>query len=97
MSRAAVRWSAEAERQLIEILARIAEVSAPRAGAFARRVLAKVARLGPFPESGRKVPELTESDPVAREVIVGDYRVLYRLSGKSVEITAIVHGRRLLP
>lgn len=96
MSRLAVRWSAEAERNLTDIAGRIARESPGSAVAFARRLLDKVERLGSFPESGRRVPELVDRGDAPREVIVGDYRVLYRLSGKAVGVTAVVHGRRLL-
>ncbi|MBI5595034.1 MAG: type II toxin-antitoxin system RelE/ParE family toxin [Elusimicrobia bacterium] len=97
MSRRAVRWSAEAEHNLDDIAARIALDSPERALAFARRLLAKVGRLSLFPESGRTVPELADLDSPPREVIVGDYRVIYRLADKAVEITAVFHGRRKLP
>lgn len=97
MSRRTVRWSAEAERNLGDIVGHIAKDSPAAAVAFTRRLLAKVERLGPFPESGRRVPELADLEPAPREVIVGDYRVLYRVKDKTVEVTAVVHARRLLP
>lgn len=50
----------------------------------------------PSPFSGRIVPELAESE--LREVIVGDYRVIYEVTeGNTVEILTIVHSKRLFP
>lgn len=96
MKRRRVRWSPEARRNLEDIVDRIAEDSPSRSLRFARRLLRSVSRLGAFPESGRLVPELEGVDPAAREVIVGDYRVLYRVTAAAVEVTTVVHGRRII-
>ena len=47
-----------------------------------------------FPESGRFVPE----DPTQshRELIFGDYRVIYRHSEGTVTIVTVIHGARIL-
>ncbi|MGD1018207.1 MAG: type II toxin-antitoxin system RelE/ParE family toxin [Verrucomicrobiia bacterium] len=45
------------------------------------------------PRSGRAVPE--EDDPNTREVIVGNYRVIYDISGSTVRILTVLHGARL--
>lgn len=92
-----VRWSAQAIRNLKEISGRIATDAPIRALSFAKRLLDSAKRLGAFPESGRKVPELADQTPQPREIIVSGYRVLYRLNVRDVEIVAVVHGRRLLP
>ena len=96
MRRRAVRWSAKAEADLAEIVAVIAADSPQRARAFAARLLGACARLGAFPASGRKVPELSHLEPSPREIIIGDYRILYRVGTPVVEIAAVIHGRRLL-
>jgi plasmid stabilization system protein ParE len=58
-------------------------------------IVGAVERLKTFPESGRVVPEL--SDPLYRELIMGSYRIVYRLRpGESVEILTVFHGARLL-
>jgi toxin ParE1/3/4 len=62
---------------------------------FARRVFHTVDRLSMFPESGRVVPE--REDRHVREIIVQQYRVLYRYDGRDVEVVAIYHGARRLP
>ena len=61
--------------------------------------LAKVrdrARLaGRSPGLGRKVPELDRDD--VREAIVGNYRLVYIVRPKLVEITMVIEGHMLLP
>ena len=57
-----------------------------------REIQEKVGRLAQFPLSGREVPELTGAG--LREVIVRNYRVLYRLAGDAVEILMVIHSRR---
>jgi plasmid stabilization system protein ParE len=51
--------------------------------------------LARFPLSGRVVPELHLSD--YREVIVREYRIIYRLTAEDVLIVTVVHGKRDLP
>lgn len=47
-------------------------------------------RISTFPESGRIVPEL--NDPVVREIILGNYRLVYRAKSEFVELLTIYHG-----
>jgi toxin ParE1/3/4 len=60
-----------------------------------RRIVAAVERLRAFPRSGRIVPE--RDVPQIREVIVGAYRVVYRLSKDVVEIATVFRSSRLFP
>jgi toxin ParE1/3/4 len=57
-------------------------------------VLVAVERLADFPNSGRVVPEL--KDPAIREIIFGNYRIVYRVKGDLVEVLTVYHGARLL-
>ena len=59
------------------------------------RIYAVDGRLERFPRSGRIVPEFGRDD--VREVIVGNYRVVYRLVDDAVEIMTIVHAARRFP
>lgn len=47
-----------------------------------------------MPRSGRIVPEF--ENPELREVIYGNYRIVYRVIGSNedIEILAVVHGAR---
>ncbi len=48
-----------------------------------------------LPESGRIVPEFQRAD--LRELIVGSYRIVYRLGDASVAVLTVFHGARLFP
>jgi len=72
----------------------IAKDSAHYASLFVMDVLDAVQKLKDFPQSGRMVPEA--EDPVIREVILGNYRIVYRTKQEFVEILTIYHGARLL-
>ena len=53
-----------------------------------------VDRVAAFPHSGRMVPEL--GDPAVREIILGNYRLVYRRKARTVELLTVYHGSRLL-
>lgn len=90
----AVVWTDQALEDLDSICLYIAR-DAPRvAQLFAGRVFDAVDRLEMFPESGRIVPEI--GDPNLREVIFGNYRILYRFRKEIVEILTVHHGARLI-
>lgn len=47
-------------------------------------------RLTVYPLLGRVVPEF--DDPLVRELIVGRYRLVYRVEGDTIFVVTIVHG-----
>ncbi len=53
-----------------------------------------VENLSEFPESGRMVPELNRND--IREIIKGNYRIIYKVLNDEIHILTIRHGKRLL-
>ena len=83
-------WSPQALRDLEGLRAYIALDSPRYADLTVGRVVAAVERLKTFPESGRIVPE--RNAPDIREVIVGRYRVVYRLKAGVVEIATVFRG-----
>ncbi len=60
----------------------------------AARIVISVERLARFPESGRIVPEF--GDPMLRELLWRNYRIVYRFVVNRVEIVAVFHVARLL-
>ncbi|NNE48295.1 MAG: type II toxin-antitoxin system RelE/ParE family toxin [Rhodothermales bacterium] len=48
-----------------------------------------------FPKSGRVVPELARED--LRELIVGDYRIVYRLDGELAVLLTVYRSSMLFP
>ena len=90
---AKVRWAERARDDLREIYDFIARDSPRAAEALVERVLHSTERLASFPESGRTVPEFP--DLGYRELLVGTYRVWYRIERETVSIVTVLHGRRL--
>jgi len=91
---AEVRWTPQAADDLEAIADFIAEDSPHYASLFVVDVLDAVQRLEVFPKSGRIVPEA--NDPIIREIILGNYRIIYRVKPEIVEILTVYHGARLL-
>ena len=57
------------------------------------RIFQSTERLQSFPESGRRIPEFPNLPH--REIIVDNYRVVYRYADDIGTVT-VVHGRRVL-
>ncbi|MBI5093402.1 MAG: type II toxin-antitoxin system RelE/ParE family toxin [Candidatus Hydrogenedentes bacterium] len=91
---AQIRWTVQATADLESITEFIARDSGHYARVFAIDVVHAVERLTQFPNSGRVVPEV--NDPMVREILLGAYRIVYRLRGDYADILTIHHGARLL-
>ena len=91
---AEVRWTTQAADDLELIAEFIAHDSPQYASLFVVDVLTAVERLERFPESGRIVPE--KNDPKVREIILGNYRIVYRRRVDVAELLTIHHGARLI-
>lgn len=89
-----VFWTTEALRKLDEIESFIAQDNLHRAAAFIDRLLEKGDLIGSFPDMGRIVPEL--SRPEIREILVGNYRIVYRRTPAHIEILTVFEGHRSL-
>jgi toxin ParE1/3/4 len=88
------KWSLRARSDLLEIARFIAAddpAAARRWVALLRRRADEVASL---PRSGRRVPEFA-SDSV-REIVVGNYRIVYQIAGKGIAVLTVFEGHRLL-
>jgi toxin ParE1/3/4 len=89
-----IRWTRQASDDLEAITEFIANDSEVYAQLFAIDVLDAIDRLVDFPESGRIVPEA--DNPIIREVIFGNYRIVYRFRKETIEVLTLCHGARLL-
>ena len=89
-----VVWTAQAREDLHAIKAFIARDAPATATAFIRGIRLSVGQLRGFPESGGVVPEV--ADPRIRELIHGNYRVVYRVTDERVEILTVFHSARML-
>ncbi|HEY1269778.1 MAG TPA: type II toxin-antitoxin system RelE/ParE family toxin [Candidatus Binatia bacterium] len=72
----------------------IARDSPQMAGVFADRALRATDRLADYPRSGTVVPEL--GIQTIRELIVGSYRIIYRLREDQVHLLTVHHAARML-
>jgi toxin ParE1/3/4 len=91
---AEIRWTPQASDDL-EAIAEFISLDSPHyASIFVLDVFEAVDRLELFPESGRIVPELNERS--IREIILGNYRIVYRITYTTVEILTVYHSARLL-
>lgn len=88
-----VTWAPQAIQDVDAIRAYVARDSVRYADLVVERLVAAVERLKDSPHSGRVVPEL--GDESIREVIVGNYRIVYRLRHDVVEVATVFHGARL--
>ena len=89
-----ILWTRQAQEDLREVRAFIARDAPATASAFVRRLRQSVERLRMFPCSGQIVPELGREE--IRELLKGDYRIIYRVAEHRVEILTVYHSARLL-
>lgn len=61
---------------------------------FGLHIQQRVEQLHHFHESGRKVSE--DKTGMYRELIVGNYRVVYRVNEDTVTSVTLIHGARML-
>lgn len=88
-------WSPLAVERVSEIATYIAEDNTAAAEKWLDEVFTKVGSLQNFPQSGRIVPEA--NNKAIRELIYGNYRVIYRLEEKRVSVLTVRHGKQILP
>ncbi len=87
-----VNWTEVAQDDLDKIANYIAEDSPNYAAAFVREALDAARSLKHLAQRGRMVPEWHDSS--IRELIVGNYRLIYQLTEPMVAIIGVVHGAR---
>jgi addiction module RelE/StbE family toxin len=90
-----VVWAPQALDDVQAIRGYLSRSSVEYATLITELIVAAVSRLERHPRSGRIVPEVGE--PSLREVIVRDYRIVYRLRRDVAEILTVFHGARLFP
>ena len=81
---ATIKWTPQSLGDIEAIADFIARDSDYYALMFTEKVFDTVERLKLFPESGRMVPELNRKK--IREIIFGNYRIIYRIKEELVEI-----------
>ena len=94
MAEVKIAWSEEALKDIEEIISFISKDSKLYAVNFASKIISAVETLKVFPEIGRIVPEY--GDPKIREIIYRNYRIVYQIEARAVEIITVSHGSKLL-
>ncbi len=89
-------FSSQAKADLAEIVNFIAYDKPQAARKWATSIRQSVLKLPDFPKIGRTVPEF--ADETIRELIIGQYRVVYKIDDKkdSIVILTVHHAKRLL-
>jgi len=90
-----VVWTAASWADLEETADYIARDSKYYAAAFVQEVRDAARSLRQYADRGRIVPEL--GNPNIRELMVRNYRLVYKQSDDLVIILAFIHGARDLP
>ncbi len=88
-------WSPLAVHRASEIADYIAQDKPSAAVRWVNEVFTKVEQLKSSPQIGRVVPEI--SDDQFRELIYGNYRIIYRVELKQISVLTIRHGKQILP
>ncbi len=88
-----IRWTPQAVEDIEAIRQYVGRDSAHYADLLVRRLVKAVERIHEFPKSGRVVPEI--EDEAIREVLLDDYRIIYKLLEEVAEVLTVFHGARL--
>ena len=88
-------WSPLAVDRASEIAGYIAQDKPSAAEKWIETVFSKVEQLKSATEIGMIVPEIRNNQ--FRELIYGNYRVIYRIEAEQISILTIRHGKQILP
>ena len=88
-------WSPLAVDRASEIAGYISQDKPSAAEKWIKTVFSKVEQLKSSAEIGRIVPEIRNNQ--FRELIYGNYRIIYRIETEQISILTIRHGKQILP
>ncbi len=87
-----IEWTEPALDDMAAIRDHIAEDSPENAYRFIERLFDAAEPLTDQPKMGRQVPEAERQN--VRELLYKDYRIIYRVKPKQVDILTVVHSSR---
>jgi len=90
-----VVWTRRAFQRLLEVEEFIAKDNPVAALSHTERLLSEADKLGLFPKMGRMLPEIPGSD--LRELVIGNYRIVYRAHHETIQILTVFESHKLLP
>lgn len=89
-----VIWTEFALDDLKSIHEYISKDSKPYADKFVEKLISRVDQLENFPKSGRITPEFDSE--IIRELIEGNYRIVYKINPNHIGIVRVHHAARQL-
>ena len=90
-----ILWSPLSIDRATEIAEYIAQDDPGAATRWVENLFKKVQTLKSSPKSGRVVPETNRGD--IRELVYGNYRIIYRIEKTRISVLTIRHGKQILP
>ena len=87
-----VNWSDQTIEDIHIIAEFISKDSVRYAEIFVEKVFGRAEILSTHPRAGRMVPEI--QDKTIRELILGNYRIIYKVYPKRIDILTVHHGSR---
>jgi len=96
VSRAArLRWTLRARADLVAIGRYVARDDARAARRWLEKLRSKAREAAAAPRAGRRVPEVARDD--VREMIVGSYRIVYRVERTGISVLTVFEEHRSFP
>jgi toxin ParE1/3/4 len=85
------------ERDIDEIINYFIDINKDYSISLYKKLKKRIIELETFPEKGRMVPELEQKGITAyKEIVEGNYRIIYSIHKASVYILAVIDSRRNL-
>ena len=89
-----VVWTEQAWTRLVEIEQFIARDNPAAASKFVDKLIERGEALARHPDRGRRLREMPGAG--LREQLVGNYRIVYRITSNTIEVLTVFEGHRLL-
>jgi plasmid stabilization system protein ParE len=90
-----LNWTYRSRRDLVNIHRYIASEHPDAARKWIDRLRKRARSAAAAPLAGRHVPEVERDD--VREVILGAYRIVYRVLARSIHVLTVFEGHRQFP
>ena len=91
----AIVWAESVEKDLCHIVQYIATDNPSRAEKIFQKIKRQTSSLYHTPTRGRLIPELQAQGILQyRELVIPPWRILYRISGRTVLVLAVLDSRR---
>lgn len=91
-----VRTTRASEADIVEARDHIASDSPRAALTWVEEISRAIESLDRFPHRGAVIPEAEDLGRELRHLILGQYRLIYRIEGSTVWVLRVIHGARLL-